>query len=103
MGAWGFGRDASTLHAPTLHARTLLRAPTLLTLYAQTDHALVRELAGVAQEVEQGLPHLRHVGTHWAYVGLAIHFELVAVFGDQRLDGGGNLVHQLGYVELLDK
>ena len=71
--------DAGVLHAEDEPIRPVAR----LAAGGEGDDAVVGELAGVAQQVQQALPHLDAVGLHGADVGGAFDDELV-VFSLQQ-------------------
>ena len=70
--------------------------------HRQRDRPALGELAGVAQEVEQGLAHLRQVRVHRADLVGAAHVQAVGVLRGQRLDHGGDVADQAGHVEGLE-
>jgi hypothetical protein len=78
--------------------RALCRASRL-----QPDGPILRELAGVAQQVEQDLAQLGGVALHAAEALESGQLERVLVLADQGLDGALDAAHQLGHVELLDE
>ena len=59
------------------------------------DVAVVRELRGVRDEIEQSLPHFAQVGAHDADVGRADDLQRVAVLRDLDFDRRRHLVDQL--------
>jgi len=68
----------------------------------QGDGAVVGELAGVGQQVEEHLPHFGQVGMQAAERPGNKELEPVGVLVHQRLDGGGHLPEHLRGVELLE-
>jgi hypothetical protein len=70
--------------------------------HRQRDRPSFGELAGVAQEVEEGLAHLRQIRPHRADLVGAPHVQTVGVLRGQRLDHGGDVVGQAGDVEALE-
>src|SRR5687767_776863 len=74
-----------------------------LSLGVQRDRALVRELRGVRQEIEESLTNLDLVRMHGAQVRSALDVELVGVLFDHRLNGCGNLVDERLEIEILEE
>ncbi len=68
----------------------------------QSDLALLGELGGVAQEVDQRLLDLGQVGAHRADVGRAVDRQVIAVLLDQRLDHDTHLVDELREIDRLE-
>ena len=64
---------------------------------------MFRELRGVREEVEEGLPDLGHVRRHNPGFWRALKDEDVAVLLDQRRHHRFHAVQQAGDVELLDE
>ena len=65
--------------------------------------SLLGELAGVAQQIEEHLPHLGDVGPRRSDGGVDLGDELVSVFLDERLDGSGDVARHFRDGELFEK
>ena len=65
--------------------------------------AVLGELGGVGQEIEQTLAHLDLVGVHRAQIRRALDVQRVGVLLDHRPDGGSDLINHLGHVEAFQK
>ena len=68
----------------------------------QPDASVLGELAGIAQEVEKGLPQFGQVGTHRANVFGAAKLEGVRILGHERLDRGRHIAGGLRDVDRLE-
>ena len=68
----------------------------------ETDLAVLGELGGVGEQVEQHLAHARHVRVHAVDVRRAVHLQDVLVLLDEGMDGGLDVVHQVAHVEGLE-
>ena len=78
--------------------------PSLAPPQTQRDLAVVRELGGIADQVEQRLPHLGGIEAHLAQgLGAAVDDERVGVLGGQRPAGDLHLVDELVEVEIVEE
>ncbi len=69
--------------------------------HRKADAAVLGELRRVAQEIDQALAQLGHIGMRRADILGDRQVEGVALLGDQALDGGGDLGHHLGHRKVL--
>ena len=78
--------------------------PSLAPPQAQRDLAVVRELGGIADQVQHRLPQLGGVEMHHAQrLGAAVDDERVGVLGGQRPAGDLHLVDELVEVEVVEE
>jgi hypothetical protein len=71
--------------------------------HPQGDRATLGELAGVAEEIEQGLPHLGGVGPHRFQIVAQFDLQRVVVLVDQGLDRADHIPHEIGHKEGLQE
>ena len=69
----------------------------------QRNGALLGELAGIAEQVEQHLPDLGQIGVHGAKLIGAADFKGIGVLLDQRRNGGDHVLEHGGDVEGLQE
>ena len=82
--------------------RDLCASPVRDACHFDRDVATLRELVGVAHEIEQRLADARLVGMHVADVRRAMDDDFVAVLGCHRPDRRNHVVHQRADREALD-
>ena len=61
--------------------------------------SLFGKFARVAEQIKEGLPDFRQVAVHGAYSGGDLDDQVIAIFLDQRMDGGLHLVDHGGDVD----
>lgn len=74
----------------------------LLALGRERDLAVLRELRGIAEQIEYGLPKLRDIGAHHAEILVALHGKRVGVLCGERSAGRFDLLDKLGEIDRLD-
>jgi hypothetical protein len=71
--------------------------------YAQGDRAVVGELGGIREQIEERLAELGLIGVHAANVVGALDHQRVAVLLNERLDDGLYVLHHLPDIERLQE
>ena len=97
--------DTESQRSSTFQSRVIARRGLDIGMssYGQRHRALLRELARVAQQVEERLAQFGHVGTHHPDARGTLDLQHVAVLRDERLHRRCHFLHQLRHVELLQK
>src|SRR5581483_3693200 len=90
-------------HADSRIRDCYLNLGSVCTSNGERKFTVLRELAAIAENVEQALLQFGAVRAYAANIVRNVNLEPVAVFCDQGSYDGANLSQQRGYLDLLDE